>query len=344
MSSGPPRDVDPIADWEDITALFGLPAPRLPPTPVSGGWSHSVWRVETADGACAVKEMREGRGAWWIEQLTAAVEFELKAWRTGTIGMAEPLMLTGSKAILGRLDVGSEHRWYRCHRWVDGQPCLGDAPNPRRSGQVGMIMAELSRLNVQKGSTADQLAWNALEAYDETVAEACSRGFAWGVALADLGPNVERLRRDLEDLARRAVPMLMLHRDLDPKNTATRGDGALVLFDWDNAGPRLLESELLDAALSFAGEGAAVDDQCLTATLDAYSEAGGQPVTFADAAAPTAADGFGWMMLNAWRALGHRDLSPEQATFASAMVEQLASTWPAAIDTVQSWAAHAASR
>ena len=43
------------------------------------------------------------------------------------------------------------------------------------------------------------------------------------------------------------------------------------------------------------------------------------------------------MMLNAWRALGHRDVSPEQETFVGAMVEQLAATWPAEADAVRSW-------
>ena len=344
MSSGPPRAADPIASWSDITAMFGLPEPQLMPSGVSGGWSHSVWRVDTGSGLYAVKEMREGRGTWWMEQLEEAVAFELAAWRTGAIAMAEPMSMAGSDALLGRLQAGGEHRWYRCHRWVEGVPCLGQDPELRRSEQVGKIVAELSRLNVQKGSTANQLAWNALDAYDDTITEAASRRFPWAKDLADLRPRVERMRRDLEDLAERAAPMLMSHRDLDPKNTATDIDGAVVLFDWDNAGPRLLESELLDAALSFADDGAGVDGRCVDATLSAFIQAGGGEVTFVDAATPIAAEGFSWLMLNAWRALGHRDVSPEQEVFASGMVEQLVATWPAEVEVVLSWAAQADSR
>jgi hypothetical protein len=341
MAPGPPRDADPIADWIEVMSLFGLPGPRSRPSAVSGGWSHSVWRVDTDAGVYAIKEMAEGRGASWMEQLATAVAFEVAAWRRGAIAMAEPISLAGSDGFFGRMEAGSRHRWYRCHRWIAGEPCLGADPDLGRSAQVGGIVAELSLLELKNGSTADQLAWNALDAYEDTVTEAHTRGFTWAGALAEIQPHVERLRRDLVDLARREVPMWMSHRDIDPKNTVTRPDGVVALLDWDNAGPRLLESELLDAAISFAGEGVDIDGRCVAATMDAYRDAGGRPLTFEAAATPIAADGFSWMMFNAWRALGHRDVSPEQETFAGAMVEQLAATWPAETDAVRSWAAHA---
>lgn len=339
MTYGPPRDRDPIAKWADVMALFGLPTPLITPSPVLGGWSHSVWRVETGDGSFAVKEMREGSGSWWMEHFDNATEFELAAWRARTIAMAEPVGVAGSTALLGRLQVGTDHRWYRCHHWVGGEQCLEDEPDPRRSAQVGGIVAALSRLNRQKGTTADQLPWNALDAYNDTVAEARARRVGWADALADLEPQVEQLHDEFSELARLALPMWMSHRDLDPKNSAMRPDGALVLFDWDNAGPRLFESELLEAATSFAGQGTEVDAGCVTATLDAYVRAGGRPLTFDHAAAPIAADGFGWIMLNAWRSLGHRDTTPEQQTFAGVMVKELAAAWPAEADRIRSAAA-----
>lgn len=341
MLSGPPRTADPIADWCDITALFGLPEPHSTPSAVLGGWSHSVWKVDTEAGTFAIKEMREGRGGWWIDQLEAAIAFELAAWRAGTVAMAEPIPVEGSDLFHGRLVVGDAHRRYRCHRWVDGEPALGTDPDRRRPAQVGVIVAELSRLDVRKGTTADQLEWNAIDAYDDTVAEASSRGLDWTHALAGLRPHVERLRHDFEDLARRAIPMTVTHRDIDPKNARIRADGDVVLFDWDNAGPRLLESELLVSALSFAGTGGHADENCVLSTLDAYVEAGGRPLAFADAAAPIAEGGFRWIMLNAWRSLGHRDVSPEQQAFAGSMVKQLSATWPADAERVRAWASRA---
>ena len=344
MRTGPPRDADPVAEWRDVMALFGLSAPVSTPSVVLGGWSHSVWKVDADEGVYAIKEMREGRGDWWMEQLDTATAFELAAWNARTVSMAEPIPVANGGALLGRLEAGDAHRWYRCHRWVDAEPCLGEDPDPARSAQVGTFVAALAQLGVQKGSTADQLEWNALEAYDDTVAEASARHLEWADALADLRPEVERLRRDFERLARRATPMLVTHRDIDPKNAARRADGRLVLFDWDNAGPRLMESELLDAAISFAGDGLHVDEECVLATLDAHFETTGRRLSFDDAATTLVEGGFRWIMLNAWRSLGHRDVTPDQQAFAGTMVTELAATWPAEAELVRHWADRVRSR
>lgn len=107
---------------------------------------------------------------------------------------------------------------------------------------------------------------------------------------------------------------------------------------------RLFESELLSSALSVAGNGPEAADDCVFATLDAYADAGGRPLSFDDAAPPIAEGGFRWIMLNAWRSLGHRDVTPEQQTFAGALVKELVASWPAEADLVRSWAARTRSR
>jgi hypothetical protein len=314
----PPRNVDPIVPWPDVLGLFGLSSPLRAPLVVTGGWSHSVWRVDTPQGTYAIKEMVDNPADWWIEQLNGAIAFELAAWRAGTIVMAEPMPLAGSDHYLGQLSLGGGPRRYRCHRWVEGEPCLGLSPAVERSEQVGLIVSALAQLNVEGGNTAHHLAWNALDAYDETVAEATSRRQDWAPALAELRPNVAQLRDDFIHLAGRAEPMVILHRDIDPKNTAVHADNAITLLDWDYAGPRLIAAELLGAALSFAGGALAADEECLLATIATYRESGGPPASFNDASAPLAEESFRWIMLNAWRCLGHlgspqkRRLSPDR--------------------------------
>lgn len=338
MLAGPPRDADPLAPWAEILGLFGLPSPLHPPTVVAGGWSHGVWSVETPVGTYSIKEMVGQPGDWWIEQLDTAMAFELVAWRSGTIPMAEPIPVFGSDQLLGRLGDGSRSRGYRCHRWVEGEGCAGLVPDLARSRRVGSIVADLVRLGLHKGTTADQLPWNAIDAFEETVEEASRKGLDWAESLGDLRPCLAKLRDDFVELAARAVPTSILHRDLDPKNTVVRADGEIALLDWDYAGPRVIASELLDAALSFAGGPVDADEACVLATIDSYLDSGGAPVSWGDAAPPLVEEGFRWIMLNAWRCLGHRSVSPEQQSFAGSMVRGLATRWPESASATQAWA------
>ena len=106
MVVGPPRETHPAAPWSEVLALFGLPSLLHPPTTIVGGWTHGLWRVKTLDGTYAIKEMVVQPGDWWIEQLDTAMAFELAAWRSGRILMAEPIPVAGSDQLLGRLEVG----------------------------------------------------------------------------------------------------------------------------------------------------------------------------------------------------------------------------------------------
>ncbi len=297
-----------------------------------------MWRVHTAEGVYAIKEIADGAPRSWIDHMESAMAFELAAWRAGIIAMAEPIPAAVTGRLLAGLQAGGRHRSYRCHRWVEGQPCLDLPPDAERSRQVGLIVAELARLDVQHGTTADQLAWNALDAYDDTVDEARSMGLDWAHVLAALGPLLAELREDLVDLARRARPMEFVHRDLDPKNSSFRPDGRVALFDWDYAGPGLLASELLGAALSFAGGPHAAEEGCLIATVEAYQASGAPAVDFIDAEALLNEVSFSWIMLNAWHGLGHRGASPAQQAFAGSLVRDLAPRWPESVMATKTWA------
>lgn len=338
MAVGPPRAAHPVAPWSEVLGLFGLPPLLHPPITVIGGWTQGVWRVETLDGSYAIKEMAIPPGDWWIEQLDGAIAFELAAWRSGRIFMAEPVQAAGTDQLLRRVQVGVSSLGYRCHRWVDGEPCHGLVPDVERSRRVGMIVAELARLDIHKGTTADQLPWNAIDAYERTVEEASDKGMEWAKSLNDLRPYVETLRHEFAELVAKAVPTAVMHRDLDPKNALSGIQGEIVLLDWDYAGPRLLVSELLDAALSFAGGPVYAEEACVLATIQGYVESGGPPVFWSLAAPPLVEEGFRWIMLNAWRCLGHRNLSADQRAFACQLLRSLIREWPEQIAAMRAWA------
>lgn len=258
MTSRRPQDREPVAGWREVRELFGLDRPISAPAAVTGGWMHNLWRVRTSDGVFAVKEMVDSPYPGWIDAMGVAIELEVAAWRSGSVGMAEPLPAQGSAEYLGR-PAGATQRIYRCHRWVEGSACLDQTPSIERSHAVGTMLAAIVELDRDAGTTDNGLQWNALDAYEDTVAEAEATGASWARLLSDLRGVVEELGDDLGSLSRRRVPMLVMHRDVDPKNAIARTDGSLALVDWDDGGPARRESELLGAALSFAGGPSASD-------------------------------------------------------------------------------------
>ena len=333
--SGPPRDAEPVVPAAIVVSAFGIPTGRVGVKILEGGWSHQLWRIDTDAGSYVIKQMRRELGSWWMQDLERACEFELAVWEAGIVPMPEPMVVLESGGLLaGFLDFSDDHV-YRCHRWVENRPSLGDTPSTQRSREIGAITAQLHRLGFPTDATTrDGLPWNALDAFEDTIADAWSQSKPWAGPLESLAPLVEELRSDFTALAEENVPLCFTHRDLDPKNVGVRADESLVVFDWDYAGPRLAAADLLDVAISFAGGPGAIDQECMQATVDAY-RGHGLVEAFEHAAPVIVEEGFRWLMLNAWRALGHRNITAAQVEFADSLVRDLAEDWPSSASAVR---------
>lgn len=290
---GPPRDHEPVAPMSEVVALFEVSGEVGRVGIVDGGWSHQVWRVETSTDTVAVKQLRREHEQWWMAQLLAASEFELAAWAAGTVPMAEPLQVENGGGLLGELPTWTQDHLYRCHRWVDATPCINARPSIERSRRAGAMVAALCALRFPTdGTIADLLPWNALDAFDDTIDEARDRSMPWAASLEMLSPRVEQLRAQFSELAILEEPVGFTHRDFDPKNAAEMPHGTLVIFDWDYAGPRMVSSELLDVAVSFAGGPELFDRDCASATVEAYRRHRGPDVSLRNAAPVLVEEGF----------------------------------------------------
>lgn len=337
VMDAPPARAEPTAPWSAILDAFGLPSATLAPRGVVGGWSHHLWRVETTSGAYAIKELVEPAGDWWMEQLKVAVALEQVAWRAGTVPMAHPIAAECGE-LVGEVPVANGRRLYRCHRWIEGSPCWDLPPSVAQAASVGKTVAAIADLAITGGTTRENLAWNALDAYEATVDEAEATAQDWASLLVALRPLVEQLRAEFEVLRDRCEPMLVMHRDVDPKNAVHGPDGDVMLVDWDYAGPVLPAGELLTAALSFAGGSAGADAECVTACIEAFAAESRYPVRFTDAAPLIVEESLRWTMVNAWRALGHRGKSEADRTRAADIVRSVAPRLPSEAAAVLRWA------
>jgi Ser/Thr protein kinase RdoA (MazF antagonist) len=333
-----------MLDPARVADAFALGRPQGPPAPVPGAWSNRLWRLETELGQFAVKELRgsvEAETAGWSQRLRVAMAVERAAWAAGTILMAEPLVATGSGGWLAEVATAGERRaTVRCHHWVQGVPATAVAPSSAMAADVGRSLAAIHTLGLAApGTTATGLAPLSFAAWRQTVTQTRQAGLPWAGELADLTPLVDQLTQRLRALRREGRPMLLSHRDLDPKNAVVRPDRRVALLDWDYAGPTLAASELLVTALSFAGGATEPDTACIRAFVQAYLGAGGQvePPDLLDTA-PIHQEGLSWLWLNVDRCLGRRVQDQADRQLAHRLAPQLIRSFAAELETIDRWA------
>jgi aminoglycoside phosphotransferase (APT) family kinase protein len=254
-----------------VCAAFGLGSPLVPMTRMPGGMAHTLWRLETDRGRFAIKQINRN---WQVAHEAAgyerAFQFEKAAGAAG-IPIAPPVSHVETGGCLAEIDVGEERPLtFRAHEWVESTMLREDACGPREAYTVGGMLAGIHALRVAAGMPARQPAvdpahWRSL--LDRGAAE------DWHDGLGAILPAVDEL------IALATLPgdgHVMSHRDCDAKNVLRTPDGALVLIDWDTAGPTVPREDVAMHAIMWGG-GYARDPDAASARafLAGYREAGG---------------------------------------------------------------------
>jgi Ser/Thr protein kinase RdoA (MazF antagonist) len=264
-----------VAEDADVVAsLYGLDGPSGPMVPAARGELGRVWRLPTASGVVAVKDLFHPPGE---DAAAADVAFQLRARRAGVL-LPSP-MLRPDGRVLAAAPSGATVRMYE---WMDLRPLEGP-PEGRPDEQVGALLARLHRMSEP---TTDRPhpwfvepvgapAWAAL---------LCAVDTAQAPFAADLGRLLPELL-GLEELlpCPRRGDERRCHLDLDDSNLAWDDRGRLVVLDWENSGPASPVSELAMVAAEYGPERAA-------RLCASYRDAGGPalirtPADFATAAA-----------------------------------------------------------
>ncbi len=256
---------------ERVASGFGLGRLVEPPAVVPGGLSNDLWRLVTDQAVFAVKRMVVNAGrADFVANVETAFAVERRAFAAG-VPMPQPVPVPSTGRALARV-AGS---LFRVHRWLDGDPGTGSAP------EAAELLAAVHATGEPRWAGPPEAAWS---------------GVGWGADVARLAARVS------------VVPDRVLvvdsHRDLDRKNTMRRRrDGVLAAVDWDAAGPVGAVHEAVAVALDWADGDTAV----FAAAVAAYTRVSGvtvppQPWVFAGW---VAAQG-GWLDYNA----AHRTDTP----------------------------------
>jgi thiamine kinase-like enzyme len=291
-----------------ICELFDLGAPRGAPEPVAGGLTNRLWRLETNRGAFAVKEMnRDPARADYVAWFDRAFILEQAAFRGG-IAMPRPVPVTASGRCLGELLDGQIT--VRVHWWVEGARLENSAVYATEvAARVAVILANIHSLGIATPVTIDQALRIVGEEHWRTLADrAESIAADWAPEFRRLLPALAELEGYLALAHNDATPLLLSHRDADKKNFMRSPSGALILVDWDAAGPVNPRHDVANEALVWAGVHLSDPDATLArAFVDAYRRAAGTNDRFQwTDLAELVSLRLGWLDFNVRRALGER--------------------------------------
>jgi len=315
----------PLRTYE-VCAAFGLGRPLSRGHSVSGGFTHTTWRLRAEGGVFAVKLLHHH----WREPERRRVyegTFELERQAvTAGLPAAEPVIAPGG-SWLEDLSQGP----VRVHRWVDGVPLRASEVGVDEARQLGGVLAAIHRLGIRREVAAAALLplWDPA-AWDEYALELQE--------LRGLRPAMERLR-DVVAAGRSLVGKPVLsHGDLNVKNLLRQPDGVLVLLDWDSAEPTDPAMDAAGAAAGLGGlQGRAPRPAVVRAFMRAYRGGGGEFDKADYRVFAGMLNGLhGWLFALYRRAVS----APTAAERAQGrrLAGQLARRLPLIIDSLDSWA------
>jgi Ser/Thr protein kinase RdoA (MazF antagonist) len=261
-------------DADEAAAVFGLGRVQGLPVVAARGEMGRIWRLETATGPWALKEVfRPGPDAADLARLDTA--FQEAALGAG-VPLPRPIVAPDGR-VLVEVGPADHRRSVRVYAWIDLRGREAVVP----LGEVAAILGRLHALAIPDPRPIDPWFRDPVPAdrWPALIDRARAAGVPWA-------PTLEHLVPDLlagTELAARAFAgsgsgagssdppaTITCHLDYNPENVLLDTRGRPVVVDWENSGPELADQELASALAEF------VADPAETATfLRAYADAGG---------------------------------------------------------------------
>lgn len=332
-----------------LCGLLGLGTPQGALAPVTGGFHHRVWRLDTDRGSFAIKQLAPD---------TDLADPLVVAHYNGTEAAAETFAGLGIGAVHA---IGIEGRYlqlidavaYLVYPWTQARAVEKDRASRSQALEVARLLARMHRADISvPGLAESQADIVTTDRIEELVGLAADRGM----------PDAALLRSQLTrfiDIATRhgaALPVLarklvISHGDLDQKNVLWDDQGEPVLIDWESARRLNPTCEALLEALDWSGITTTFRRDLFRDFLAAYREAGGEidPQAIGPALQCILGDWLDWLMYNVGRTvmtddLEQRNIGHAQITFVLPTLLRLQGLTPDLQSELEATAAESALR
>ncbi len=306
---------------EVLCESLGLGAPVAPLSRVYGGFHHRMWRLVTAAGAYAVKQLSPDAD---LSGGTESNYFDLRetaAARFAGRGIPTVIALRGEHGYLQVIDDAG----YLVYPWTDARALERDAISTEHVAAVAAVLARIHRSRISLPGLGPAPMESQPDAKVEILVRAALEcGLPYATALDCYLPEllaVASAHRAAQ--GRLAGERVLSHGDLDHKNVLWEESRRPLLIDWESARELNPTHELLLEALDWSGAASQFDPDRFRIMLQAYEDAGGR----IDRQAANAVfdgilgDWLDWLLYNVGRAIdvqyaGQRALAVEQIELA----------------------------
>lgn len=254
--------------FETICAQLRLGELLSPPVPLSGGFLHRMYGIDTQRGKFAVKllnpEIMARKEA--PENFRTAEALELRLEQAG-------LPILPALTFHGRKMQQAEGRFYYLFDWFDGKALEGDEITDLHCGEIGKSLASIHRIDRRAAPCPREKLEIPWEDYCREAEQKSPEIFR------ELSCRLALLIR-LQERGNRALPSLpgetsVCHNDLDPKNVLWQG-AAHRIIDLESLSYDSPFVELYETAIAWAGcDFCRFRPKLFSAFVSAYEKAGG---------------------------------------------------------------------
>ena len=292
---------------ERLCELLDLGTPRGTLHRVSGGFHHSMWRLTTAAGCFAVKQLAADMDLANPAVIARMNATELTAGEFAARGVPALSSLPVGRQHLQLLD-GSG---YLVYPWTGAAACHRNRVGEHHAIVVARTLAHMHRSDIDVPELVELADFPVTaERVVDLVQLARQRNVRHARILEERLDDILRIVEyhapALRQLGKRQV---ISHGDLDHKNILWDDAGQPLLIDWESARRLNPTYELLLEALDWGGITAHFRAKPFTTILRAYVEAGG---VIAEEMIPASSDAIqgawvNWLLYNIGRAIGLKD-------------------------------------
>ncbi len=245
----------PEGATEAICVRYDLGEPTAAPLPVTGGFIHRLYRMNTIAGTFAVK---------WLNPEIMRYENIYDNLRRSE-AIATEFASAGVPAVLALVAVGGVVQDFSAvtvivYPWRAGKVLSKSAASPEEAYQIGAILGRMHALNLPGKAPPEPQSVRKPMAKDpwmSLVQRGQEQQVEWASTVEAALPDLFAwdLDRIAADTALPQRPVLS-HCDLDQKNVIWQDNHTPLLIDWESAGPTSPSAEIIAAALDWSGQNA----------------------------------------------------------------------------------------